>query len=85
MRSVLKLYKEATSRVRVSVCKGNNPSPSLRHASGRYFQQPSGLRFQRHQRKTNSNSTQRTISCGTPHSIPCYLNKKHKISKKYSN
>jgi hypothetical protein len=48
------------------------------------IQHPGGLRLQRNQREANdghSRSTQRTNPRGNPHSIPCYLNKKHNISK----
>lgn len=47
-----------------------------KHANGRYFQQPLGLRLQRHQCKANdghSKSTQRPNPHGNPPSILCYL------------
>jgi hypothetical protein len=56
----------------------SNPSLSPRHTSRRYFQQPYGLRLQRHKHEANdshSKGTKLAKPCGIPPSIPCYLNK----------
>jgi hypothetical protein len=49
-----------------------------------YTVQPRGLRLQRHKREAidgHSNKTKRTDPRGTPTSIPCGRDKKHKITR----
>jgi hypothetical protein len=56
---------------------GSNLSPSPRHISRRYFQQPWKL-WHHHQREAHdvhSSSNQQTNPHGTPPPIPCYISK----------